>query len=66
MFAGVRISLIIRQFLDAAPILDSGIQRKVTEDKKESLYVNYEVTETRNELMTQVSFRKEIHSTKTD
>ena len=31
LFAAVRISLTIRQFLDVAQILDSGTQRKVTE-----------------------------------
>ena len=38
--------------------------REVTEGKKESLFFNCEVTKTRNELMKQVSFRKEIDSTK--
>jgi len=33
VFAGVMIGLILRQFLDAAPILNSGTQRKVTEGK---------------------------------
>ena len=33
VFAGVRISLIIKKVIDVAPILDSGTQRKVIESK---------------------------------